>query len=65
MKQIRTALLSYGMSGRVFHAPFIYLHSGFELVGAWERSKPTIQSVYPNTKSYNSLEAVLNDETVE
>ena len=53
------------MSGRVFHAPFIHLHEGFELVGAWERSKKTIQNYYPNTKSYASLEELLNDDSVE
>jgi hypothetical protein len=35
---IKSALLSYGMSGRVFHAPFIDLHPGFSLAGAWERT---------------------------
>jgi scyllo-inositol 2-dehydrogenase (NADP+) len=64
MQPIKTALLSYGMSGRVFHAPFISLHQGFELAGAWERSKKTIQQHYPGTISYNSLEEILNDATI-
>lgn len=59
MKKIKTALLSYGMSGKVFHAPFIELHPGFELVGAWERSKKLIQNDYPNVKSYDSFEELL------
>ncbi|MDG1871654.1 MAG: oxidoreductase, partial [Flavobacterium sp.] len=46
MKKIKTALLSYGMSGKVFHAPFIKLHEGFELLGSWERSKKLIQEDY-------------------
>lgn len=62
MKKIKTALLSYGMSGKVFHAPFIELHPGFELVGAWERSKKLIQNDYPNVKSYDSFEELLSDE---
>jgi hypothetical protein len=33
MQQIKTALLSYGMSGKVFHAPFLDLHPGFKLLG--------------------------------
>jgi scyllo-inositol 2-dehydrogenase (NADP+) len=61
MGPIKTALLSFGMSGKVFHAPFLNLHKGFELVGAWERSTKTIQNQYPATKSYDSLEAVLQD----
>ncbi|MES2487704.1 MAG: Gfo/Idh/MocA family oxidoreductase [Bacteroidota bacterium] len=59
MKKIKTALLSYGMSGKVFHAPFLTLHSGFELSGAWERSKHLIQLDYPEAESFASLEEIL------
>jgi scyllo-inositol 2-dehydrogenase (NADP+) len=62
MKKIKAALLSYGMSGRVFHAPFLKLHDGFELTGSWERSKKLIQADYPNVKSYTSLEELLADD---
>lgn len=63
MKKIKTALLSYGMSGKVFQAPFLELHPGFELSGSWERSKKLIQEDYPHVKSYASLEEILaNDE---
>lgn len=62
MKKIKTALLSYGMSGQVFHAPFLELHDGFELTGSWERSKKLIQTDYPNVKSYASLEELLADD---
>lgn len=65
MRQIKTALLSYGMSGSVFHAPFIDLHPGFSLLGSWERSKKLIQKDYPNALSYPSLEAILDDNSVE
>lgn len=65
MQIINTALLSYGMSGRVFHAPFIQLHKGFNLLGAWERSKQLIQADYPEVKSYPSLEALLADDSIE
>ncbi|MCW4470344.1 Gfo/Idh/MocA family oxidoreductase [Flavobacterium sp. MFBS3-15] len=59
---IKTALLSYGMSGKVFHAPFLEMHPGFELTGSWERSKKLIQQDYPNVKSYASLEELLADD---
>ena len=65
MKLIKTALLSFGMSGRVFHAPFIHLHPGFTLAGAWERSKQSIQEIYPGVQSFRSLEEILADETIE
>ena len=62
MIKIKTALLSYGMSGKVFHAPFLELHPGFELVGAWERSAKLIQKDYPKIKSYPTFEALLEDD---
>jgi len=65
MQIIKTALLSYGMSGKVFHAPFLEIHPGFKLLGSWERSKKLIQHDYPNTISYPSLEAILQDESID
>ena len=65
MHTINVALLSYGMSGRVFHAPFIQLHKGFNLVGSWERSKQLIKNDYPDVKSYSSLDAILADDLVQ
>lgn len=62
---IKTALLSFGMSGRVFHAPFIQIHPGFELIGAWERSTKTIQNFYPETQSFNQLEEILDNSSIE
>ncbi|HEY0047409.1 MAG TPA: Gfo/Idh/MocA family oxidoreductase [Flavobacterium sp.] len=62
MHKIRTALLSYGMSGKVFHAPFLELHPGFELTGAWERSKKLIHEDFPLVRSYGSFEELLDDD---
>lgn len=62
MQKIKTALLSYGMSGKVFHAPFLTIHPGFELMGSWERSKKLIQADYPEVKSYPTIEDVLSDD---
>jgi len=65
MKQIRTAILSFGMSGKVFHAPFIHLHQGFELYGMWERTKSESIAIYPDIKIFRSLEEILADQTIE
>jgi scyllo-inositol 2-dehydrogenase (NADP+) len=62
MQKIKTALLSYGMSGKVFHAPFLDIHPGFELLGSWERSKKLIQQDYPEVKSYPSIDDLLADD---
>lgn len=65
MTPIKTAILSFGMSGRVFHAPFIAIDPGFELVGILERSKSLSLEFYPNIKIYRSLEEILNDYSIE
>ena len=65
MNRIKTALCSFGMSGRVFHAPFLHLHKGFELYAVWERSKNLASAKYPGIITYRSLEELLNDEAIE
>lgn len=65
MSAIKTALCSFGMSGSVFHAPFIHLHPGFELYAVWERSKNLAAEKYPGVKTYRSLEELLSDDAVE
>ena len=62
MQKIKTALLSYGMSGKIFHAPFIELHPGFELTGAWERTKMRINEDFPMVKSYRTFDELLSDD---
>jgi predicted dehydrogenase len=65
MQQIKTALCSFGMSGWVFHAPFIHLHDGFELYAVFERTKNLGEEKYPGIKTFRLLEAMLADEAIE
>jgi scyllo-inositol 2-dehydrogenase (NADP+) len=62
---INTALCSFGMSGRVFHAPFLQVHPGFHFYGAWERTKKLAAEKYPGTKTFRTLEDMLADDAVE
>jgi len=65
MTPIKTALCSFGMSGWVFHAPFINVHSGFTLHSVWERSKQLAKQKYPEVISYSSYEELLEDKEIE
>lgn len=65
MQPINTALCSFGMSGRVFHAPFITTNPGFTFYGAWERTKNLAQEKYPGVKTFRSLEELLADNNIE
>ena len=65
MKQINTALCSFGMSGWVFHAPFLQINPGFNFFAVWERSKNLAEQKYPGIKTYRTLEDMLTDEAIE
>lgn len=65
MKPFGSALLSYGLSGKAFHAPFLAAHEGFKLLGAWERSKSLIKGDYSDARSYRSIDEILGDPTVD
>lgn len=65
MQPINTALLSFGMSGKVFHAPFLSVHEGFNFYAVWERTKNLAQEKYPSIKTYRTLEELLSDEAIE
>lgn len=62
-RKIQTALLSYGMSGTVFHGPFLTSHHGFEISSVWQRN-PQQQAKHTH-KTVSDYEAILNDEHIE
>lgn len=65
MQPISTALLSFGMSGQVFHAPFLHVHPHFSIRAVWERSKKLAAQKYPGVISYNTLDELLADDSIE
>ncbi|MGA6117844.1 Gfo/Idh/MocA family oxidoreductase [Sphingobacterium anhuiense] len=65
VNKIITGVLSYGMSGRVFHTPFIANNDRFELRAVVERSTKKAQLDYPSIISYDSVEELLADDAIE
>lgn len=65
MSKIKTALCSFGMSGSIFHAPFITEDPRFSFYGVWERTKNLAQKKYPEVITYRTLEEMLLDEKIE
>lgn len=65
MQPISTALLSFGMSGKLFHAPFLEAHPGFLLSTVWERSQQVAQQMYPNIQTVLSLDEILQNPSIE
>ena len=62
---IRTALLAYGMSGKLFQAPFLAAHPGFELYGVVERTEARMHLDYPGIRRFTSVAELLADASVE
>ena len=65
MTPIKTAICSFGMSGRVFHAPFLHVNPGFEFYSVWEREKNLAKAIYPDVKVVRTYEELLSDPAVE
>lgn len=65
MQPINTALCSFGMSGWVFHAPFISVDPHFNLYAVVERSKNLAEEKYPGVKTFRTLEEMLADDAIE
>lgn len=60
---IKTALLSYGMSGEVFHGPLLESHKGFEISKIWHRdSNKPVKHPYRTTTDYKDI---LADKSID
>jgi scyllo-inositol 2-dehydrogenase (NADP+) len=64
-KPIVTGLMAYGMSGRIFHAPFLTTNPGFIFKAVVERHEKKAGKVYPDVISYNTTDELLNDTEIE
>lgn len=64
-KVIVTGLLAFGMSGKVFHAPFIDTHPGFKFHAVLERNQKKAAKDYPGVKSYDSFDELISDQAIE
>lgn len=62
---ISAGLMAYGMSGKVFHAPFLAAHPGFRLHAVTERNQKNAEKDFPGILSYNSIEDLLGDPEID
>ena len=65
MQMIKTGLCAFGMSGKVFHAPFLKQHPGFSLSAIVERNKEESKNQYPETTIYKSVAEMLEKDDIE
>lgn len=65
MQLVKVGLCAFGMSGKVFHAPFLKEHPGFFMSAVVERSKEDSKEKYPNAEIYRSVEEMLENADIE
>ena len=53
------------MSGKLFHAPFIDAHPGFELSGIVERNRNDSRERYPYSKLFRTVDELCADPAIE
>jgi scyllo-inositol 2-dehydrogenase (NADP+) len=69
---IRTAVLGYGLAGRVFHCPFVAAVPGLELSAialrseeSAQRTAEAVKSLYPQTKILNSISDAIQSPEID
>ena len=62
---IKTALVSYGMSGKVFHAPLLKAYGRFDVVKVMQRSSETALEIFPEASIVRTFDELINDAEIE
>ncbi len=65
---IRTGIIGFGLSGRVFHAPFIDAVEGFELSKISTTNperQQTAKERYPYTEIVSKVDSIINDTNID
>lgn len=65
MQLVKVGLCAFGMSGKVFHAPFLNEHPGFFMSAVVERTKEDSKEKYPEAVIYRSVEDMLQQSDIE
>lgn len=65
MQLVKAGLCAFGMSGKLFHAPFLKEHPGFFISAVVERSKEESKEKYPEATIYHSVDEMLKNADIE
>ncbi len=64
-KTINTGIIGFGLSGKVFHAPFIHTHPGFHLSAIVERHYKNSKKIYPYADVVRTHKDLLNNDVID
>jgi len=62
---INTAIIGFGLSGKVFHAPFLHCHSGFNMLKVLERNHQYSKEIYPYVEVVKDYQEAINDPNID
>jgi scyllo-inositol 2-dehydrogenase (NADP+) len=65
MEPVKTAVLSYGMSGEIFHAPLIAALPGLELSAIVQRTSDRARERYPAVRILRDVGEVFDDSSID
>lgn len=63
--QIRVGILSYGMSGNVFHAPLLHVNQGFVMKKIMQRTVNTALDRYPYVQIVRDANEIFRDPDID
>ncbi|MBN2814531.1 MAG: Gfo/Idh/MocA family oxidoreductase [Bacteroidales bacterium] len=64
-KTIRVGMLSYGMSGKVFHAPLLHVNPRYKMVKIMQRSASDALDRYPYVQIVQQAEDIFHDPEID
>ena len=64
-ERIKVGLVGFGISAKVFHAPFITSLPEYELISVVERTKNDSQQLYPTVKVVRTIDELLADSSID
>jgi predicted dehydrogenase len=64
-KQINVGVIGFGLSGKVFHAPFLHTHQGFNLKKIVERNSAESKKIYPYVEVVSDYKNLVKDKELD
>ncbi|MFA6402840.1 MAG: Gfo/Idh/MocA family oxidoreductase [Salinivirgaceae bacterium] len=65
MVPLKLGIIGFGLSGKVFQAPFLHVNPKFQLAKICSSRKSEINKLYPEAEVVNSVHDILNDSTID
>jgi scyllo-inositol 2-dehydrogenase (NADP+) len=62
---LNVGIIGFGMSGRIFHAPFLLTNPKYNWLTVVERTTNHAESFHPGIKTVRSVEELLNDPEID